>query len=480
MENYALLEGISELNMKKIIIALQKTIFWFWKTLLYILLMVTFIGIFSIPNPQLLRMSRTLAVTLLMFVTVGLGMTAAYGQFDIGKRKSKPIIYSLGLATIITDVVTYIQLAIMNTNPANNATLKFENLGLLVIVGVIQVIIIILMTYAGNYMYFRINHPEISCIVTSSQVSLNQIYWAVNHYKKQYDIKYILDYRDSELMDTILKCHTVFLYDVPVRERTEIVEYCYRYSRNVYFNPEVTDIVEFNAQHIVLDDVSLIGSTVKELSLEQRFIKRTMDIVVSLIGLVISSPIWLISAICIKAEDGGSVFFKQKRATKNGQVFEVYKFRTMKENVENYSSTLGDDRITKVGRVLRKCRMDELPQILNILKGEMSLVGPRPEMLENVYSYTAELPEFEYRLRVKAGLTGYAQIAGKYNTSPRDKLILDLMYIENYSVWKDIKLIFQTLIVLFKSDSTEGFDNKKEIEFVKYERTKEGEHIDEK
>lgn len=466
--------------MKKIIIALQKTVFWFWKTLLYILLMVTFIGIFSIPNPQLLRMSRTLAVTLLMFATVGLGMTAAYGQFDIGKRKSKPIIYSLGLATIITDVVTYIQLAIMNTNPANNATLKFENLGLLVIVGVIQVIIIILMTYAGNYMYFRINHPEISCIVTSSQVSLNQIYWAVNHYKKQYDIKYILDYRDSELMDTILKCHTVFLYDVPVRERTEIVEYCYRYSRNVYFNPEVTDIVEFNAQHIVLDDVSLIGATVKELSLEQRFIKRTMDIVVSLIGLVVSSPIWLISAICIKAEDGGSVFFKQKRATKNGQVFEVYKFRTMKENVENYSSTLGDDRITKVGRVLRKCRMDELPQILNILKGEMSLVGPRPEMLENVYSYTAELPEFEYRLRVKAGLTGYAQIAGKYNTSPRDKLILDLMYIENYSVWKDIKLIFQTLIVLFKSDSTEGFDNKKEIEFVKYERTKEGEHIDEK
>lgn len=468
------------MNMKKIIIALQKTVFWFWKTLLYILLMVTFIGIFSIPNPQLLRMSRTLAVTLLMFATVGLGMTAAYGQFDIGKRKSKPIIYSLGLATIITDVVTYIQLAIMNTNPANNATLKFENLGLLVIVGVIQVIIIILMTYAGNYMYFRINHPEISCIVTSSQVSLNQIYWAVNHYKKQYDIKYILDYRDSELMDTILKCHTVFLYDVPVRERTEIVEYCYRYSRNVYFNPEVTDIVEFNAQHIVLDDVSLIGATVKELSLEQRFIKRTMDIVVSLIGLVVSSPIWLISAICIKAEDGGSVFFKQKRATKNGQVFEVYKFRTMKENVENYSSTLGDDRITKVGRVLRKCRMDELPQILNILKGEMSLVGPRPEMLENVYSYTAELPEFEYRLRVKAGLTGYAQIAGKYNTSPRDKLILDLMYIENYSVWKDIKLIFQTLIVLFKSDSTEGFDNKKEIEFVKYERTKEGEHIDEK
>ena len=145
--------------------------------------------------------------------------------------------------------------------------------------------------------------------------------------------------------------------------------------------------------------------------------------------------------------------------------FSKFKFRTMKENVENFSSTADDDRITKVGKVLRKCRLDELPQILNILKGEMSLVGPRPEMLENVYSYTAQLPEFEYRLRVKAGLTGYAQIAGKYNTSPRDKLILDLMYIENYSLWKDIKLLFQTLIVLFKSDSTEAFDSKRRIEF---------------
>ena len=238
-------------------------------------------------------------------------------------------------------------------------------------------------------------------------------------------------------------------------------------------------MVEFNAQHIVLDDVSLIGATVKELSLEQRFIKRSMDLILSGIGLVVSSPIWLICAVCIKAEDGGSVFFKQKRATKNGEVFEVYKFRTMKENVENFSSTADDDRITKVGKVLRKCRLDELPQILNILKGEMSLVGPRPEMLENVYSYTAQLPEFEYRLRVKAGLTGYAQIAGKYNTSPRDKLILDLMYIENYSLWKDIKLLFQTLIVLFKSDSTEAFDSKRRTEFPEYKNIENEVNTDE-
>ena len=466
--------------MKKIIRNLQKTLFLIWKTLLYACLLVIFIGLFSIPNPQLARMSRTLAVTVLTFVAVGLGMTAAYGRFDIGQRKSKPIIYSLGLAVIITDFVTYVQLSVMNTNPDNNATLKFENMGILLIVCIIQIVLIIAMTYLGNYFYFRINHPEISCIITSSQESLNQIYEAVSRYKKQYDIEYILDYREPKLMDMILKCHTVFMYDVPVKERTEIVEFCYRHSRNIYFNPEVPDVIEFNAQHMVLDDVSLIGATVKELTLEQRFLKRVMDIVISIIGLIISSPIWLICAICIKANDGGSIFFKQKRATKNGKVFEVYKFRTMKENVSNYSSTADDDRITKVGKVLRKFRLDELPQILNILKGEMSLVGPRPEMLENVYSYTADLPEFEYRLRVKAGLTGYAQIAGKYNTSPRDKLILDLMYIENYSIWKDVKLIFQTLIVLFKSDSTEAFCKKSDIKFIKYEKSAEGVSGDER
>lgn len=456
--------------MKKIIKKIQNTVFLLWKGLLYIGLIGIFMGLFAIPNPQLIRPSRTMAVTMLTFTAVGLGMTAAYGKFDIGHRKSKPIIYSLGLAIGITDLVTYVQLSIMNTNPDNNATLQFENLGIFVIVLLFQVLYIIVMTYSGNYLFFRINEPAVCCIITASQNSLNQVYRAVSKYKKQYRIEKIIDYRDDDLYDVILKCHTVFMYDVPIQKRTEIFEFCYRHSRNVYFNPEVPDVVAFNAQHIVLDDVSLIEATVSELSIEQRFMKRFMDVFVSLIGILVSSPIWAICAVLIKLEDGGSIFFRQKRATKDGEVFEVYKFRTMKENVSNYSSTADDDRITKVGKVMRKFRIDEFPQLINILKGEMSLVGPRPEMLENVYSYTAVLPEFEYRLRVKAGLTGYAQIAGKYNTSPRDKLILDLMYIENYSIWKDIKLIFQTLIVLFKSDSTEAFKKEIEVEFIQYSK----------
>lgn len=449
--------------MKKFIFTFRRTVIFLIKAILYVSLLASFFLIMGIENWQLLRLSRTAGITLSTFCVVGLGLTAAYGTFDIGQRKSKPIIASLGLATILTDLVTYVQLAIMNTNDANNRQFRFENIGLLLIVMVVQIWLIVLFTYAGNYVYFRMHAPERSCIITDSKESLAEIARAVSSFKKQYRICFARDYRSKELFNTIIKCDTVFLYNVPVKERTEIMEFCYRNMRNVYISPEIPDIVEINAKHVIIDDISLISAPVKELSFEQKIMKRLMDIVLSLAALIILSPVMLLCAVSIKLCDGGKIIFKQRRATKGGRIFNVYKFRTMKENVENFSAVSDDDRITPVGKIMRKYRLDELPQFVNILKGEMSMVGPRPEMLENVYLYTKEYPEFSYRLRVKAGLTGYAQIAGKYNTSPKYKLVLDLMYIEKYSIIKDIKLLLQTLIVLFKPDSTEAFENRKKF-----------------
>ena len=194
----------------------------------------------------------------------------------------------------------------------------------------------------------------------------------------------------------------MFLYNIPIPQRSEITNYCYRTRKNVYFNPEIEDIVEMSAEYYLLDDISMLNYNVTGLTMEQRIIKRCMDIGLSLLMGIVTSPIWIVSAIAIKAYDGGSVFFKQDRATINGNIFKVYKFRTMKEHVENRSVSEDDDRITPPGRILRKIRMDELPQLLNILKGDMSFVGPRPEMIENVEAYTEELPEFRYRLRGKS------------------------------------------------------------------------------
>ena len=449
----------------------------FIKLILYVILMAVFILLLAPENRAIITVSRTMGITFSTYIIVGLLFLSIYGKYDVGRRKSKPIIYSMSLAVIFTDIITYAQLMVMNTIIPSVRAFRLDSIGTLLFIMLIQIFIIVCFAYGGNALFFKIHVPEKCHIITSCQESLDAIVRGILKYRKQYHIEAIHDYRDENLLRNIKTADTVFLYDVPSQRRSEVVSYCYKKRKNVYFNPEIEDIVEMSSEYYLLDDISVLNYNVRGLTMEQRIIKRCMDIGLSLFMILLTSPIWIISSIAIKLYDGGSVFFKQNRATIHGNVFQVYKFRTMKENVENRSVTEDDDRITKPGHVLRKIRMDELPQLLNILKGDMSFVGPRPEMMENVEAYTEELPEFQYRLRVKAGLTGYAQISGKYNTTPKDKLMMDMMYIENYSVFKDIQLLFQTAIVLLKSDSTEAFQkgkNKDKYVFVPVENSTEG------
>jgi len=454
--------------MKSNLRKLENSIVFLLKLAMHVLLFWTFYGLYAVKNWQLLNISRTSGVVIATYLIMSYMFSNIYGRYDVGKRKSKPIMHSLILTIAFTDVLSMLMLSVMNTNERNNKTFELEQPALLFLIFFIQFIIIFIFTYGGNKLYFTLFDPEDCVIITSSQRSLNEVIKGIRKYKLQYKVTKIADYRDVNLKDYINERDTVFIYDVPVRERTAIVEYCYQNMKNVFFNPDMHDVIETNSKHVILDDVSMLGNISKGLTLEQKIIKRISDVIISVIALVLTSPLLLISAIAIKAEDGGSIIFKQNRATRGGKIFSVYKLRTMKEDVENYSVIENDERVTKVGKILRKYRVDEIPQFINVLKGDMSVVGPRPEMLANIFNYTSILPEFEYRLRVKAGITGYAQIAGKYNTSPKDKLILDLMYIEEYSFWLDIKLLFQTLIVLFKKDSTEAFRKEDEFIFEEY------------
>ena len=193
-----------------------------------------------------------------------------------------------------------------------------------------------------------------------------------------------------------------------------------------------------------------------------------------------AAPVMLLVALAIKLEDGGPVFYKQMRMTLDGREFGILKFRSMIVDAEKYSGAVlaaeDDPRITKVGKFIRATRLDEIPQLLNILKGDMSIVGPRPERKSFVEEYCEKIPEFRYRMKVKGGLTGYAQIYGKYNTSPYDKLRLDLMYIENYSLMLDIKLILMTVRIMLKKESTEGIDVAQELERKTHEILEEVAH----
>ena len=271
-----------------------------------------------------------------------------------------------------------------------------------------------------------------------------------------------VDYRKGfdAIISLIGDCEAVILCDLPSEVRNKLLKYCYAQAIRVYVTPKLSDIIVRSAEESHLIDSPLLLSRNNGFTFEQRFCKRTVDIILTLILLLLFSPIMILTAIAIKVYDGGPILFLQERYTKNEKKFMIYKFRSMKINSDSikYVPTMDDDsRVTPVGRVIRQLRIDEMPQFFNILKGEMSLIGPRAESVKLTDAYVKGIPEFKYRLKVKSGLTGYAQVHGKYNTTPYDKLKLDLMYIQNYSWLMDVEIIFLTVKILFMKDSTEGF-----------------------
>ena len=252
----------------------------------------------------------------------------------------------------------------------------------------------------------------------------------------------------------------VIIGDISAVERNDILKYCYANKVRAYVVPKISDIILMGADRIHIFDTPFMLSKGYTLSFDQLLAKRALDLMLAVPAFIITSPVMLITAVAVKLYDGGPVLYKQVRLTRHDRKFEIYKFRSMVVDAESDGiaklARENDDRITPVGRIIRATRIDELPQLFNILKGDMSFAGPRPERPEIMEEYCKEIPEFAFRTRVKAGLTGYAQVYGKYNTTPYDKLKLDLFYISNYSMWTDIKLILMTLKIVLKKDATEG------------------------
>ena len=267
----------------------------------------------------------------------------------------------------------------------------------------------------------------------------------------------------------IMGYDVAILYELSGDIRGSYIRYLAENKKTFYMSPRVEDIMLQGCVPKHLLDTPLMKYDYKYENKRSYYAKRLLDVVLSLFILVLFSPVLLLIALLIKIEDGGPVFFKQARCTKDARVFDILKFRSMVVDAEKYGVTPctdGDSRITKVGRIIRKTRLDEMPQFINILKGDMSIVGPRPERVEHVTQYTKEVPEFAYRMKVLGGLTGYAQIYGKYNTSAYDKLRLDLLYIENQSLTLDLKLILLTVRTVFTPESTEGFEEEKSKEML--------------
>ena len=262
----------------------------------------------------------------------------------------------------------------------------------------------------------------------------------------------------EEIKDQITGYDAVFVAGLNSHCRNGLLKYCMEKGIRGFFLPHVGDVIMQGAEHLHAFDSPVLMTRRKVIQPGYRTIKRIFDFTVSLAGIIVLSPIFLLTALAIWLYDRGPVFYKQVRLTKNGKKFKIIKFRSMKidaekDGVARLSSGDKDDRITPIVRLVRKCRLDDLPQLINILKGEMSIVGPRPERPEIAEQYYEQMPDFQLRLQVKAGLTGYAQVYGKYNTDPYEKLEFDLMYINNMSILTDLELMFATVGILFSAVS---------------------------
>lgn len=365
------------------------------------------------------------------------------------------------ISLFLVNFITYLQLCLIG-----NAVLPLIPM---VKLFVIQAVVAIGLILVYTTVYHKLYAPHNMLLIFGNKNSI-ALKFKMDSRKDKYNITGLIsaDEGYDAIVQKIPQYDAVILNDVAAPLRNDILKFCYRFRVRTYVAPKLTDIMLRGAKNISLFDTPLLLVKGTGLTPAQRVGKRLMDILLCSVAMIIAAPVMAVVAIAIKLEDGGPVFFRQKRMTRGGREFDILKFRSMIVDAEKYAgavlATDNDPRITRVGKVIRATRLDELPQILNILKGDMSIVGPRPERKVIADEYCKDIPEFAYRLKVRGGLTGYAQIYGKYNTSAYDKLRLDLMYIENYSFMLDIKLIILTLRIIFSKESTEGIDKQLEAQ----------------
>lgn len=327
-----------------------------------------------------------------------------------------------------------------------------------------DIIVVAAWSLVTNYALKKFFRAE-KVLLISNEEEIESIIYKFSKRDDLYEIKETCSFDRRSIDDIYKKCDnfdTILIGDLKSEDRNDIIKYCFDNTKNFLLSPKISDILLKYSDDIFIFDVPLYYSQSYGLSIESRFFKRVIDIIISLIVIIVFLPVWIVFALLIKLEDGGPIFFLQERITYNLKKFNIIKFRSMKVASDSVvvPTTENDPRITKIGNVIRKLHIDEIPQFINVLIGDMSVVGPRPERIEHVHLYEKDIPEFLYRYKVKSGITGLAQIYGKYNTSAINKLKLDLIYIKKYSPLFDLELIIKTLKVLFIKDNTEGFDEK--------------------
>ena len=408
-----------------------------------------------VPTP-FFKLGNYFLAAVLLFTYVGFVKT--YGGFLVGTSPVSDLMFSQIISIAFLQAVAYVIFSLLSYRLVSVVPfiVMFFAFSAFAVVWVLVI----------DFIYFKLHAPK-KTIVVFNNVDSYQSIKGIRDIKKRFRVIRTVNSEKTsleELYEYMKSVDAVFLCGVPSDYRNEVVKKCIATGKIAYVKPKISDTIIRGGRTIQLMNVPVYRCKRSDASLIYQLGKRAADIVFSLVAIIVLSPLMLVVAAAIKAEDGGPVFYKQTRLTLNGKQFKIIKFRSMKTDAEKDGVARlakdNDDRITKVGRFIRKLRLDELPQLFNIISGSMSIVGPRPERPEIAKEYEESIPEFSLRLQAKAGLTGYAQVYGKYNTPPYDKVQMDLMYIANQSFSEDFRLILMTLKIMFVPSSTEGVDKK--------------------
>ena len=402
-----------------------------------------------------------LAMSAIIYIMMLVIFGRFFHAFSIGVERIAKQVVSVALTLFVTDLAE----VLVSSTIQNNYRFMLEYAWRYLLLALAQSVVLGIFVIIVNFLYRKIIPPLKITLIYGDHPNNIEDKLACLPHKYQVVKRVKFDDPGVDLEKVVNESSSVLINDVPAQVENKIIKLCFDKDVRTYVVPKIADIILKCSDSINVIDTPLYLSRNFGMSFGQRFAKRAMDIILSGLALIVFSPVFIITALAIKIEDHGPVFFKQERVTKNGKHFMILKFRSMIVDAEKdgrpHPAGEKDDRITKVGNIIRACRVDELPQLFNIFAGDMSIVGPRPERFEHVIKYTNDIPEFKFREKVKGGLTGYAQVYGKYNTSALDKLKLDLTYIANYSVLLDFQIIFETIKILFQKESTEGFDSER-------------------
>ncbi|MCR4695079.1 MAG: sugar transferase [Pseudobutyrivibrio sp.] len=440
----------------------RKRVFRFFSSAVLVIVLTALFGVMWYDRLQMLMLQRFLSTG--NYLVIGLYfiftilMINTFKGFSFGSGRISILAMSQAIAMGLVNFIEFLVVILM----ARIKALVWLTLAHMILLTALDAVAVLFITYFATKIYRKIFPPFTILNIYGDYE--NNLVEKMNRRGDKYRITGEMSCREplENIAAELLKYDAVLINDVPSEIRNDIIKACFATDKRVYFTPKISDILIKGSSDVHLFDTPLYLCKNVGMDGVSATVKRLSDILISLVGIILTSPIMIFTAIAIHKYDGGPVFYKQTRCTLGGREYKIMKFRSMITDAEKDGkarlASENDDRITPIGHFIRATRIDELPQFFNILKGDMSVVGPRPERPEIIKEYVKQVPEFAFRTHVKAGLTGYAQVYGKYNTTSYDKLKLDMIYVENASVLLDLQLILMTLRVVFTKDATEGVE----------------------